>query len=47
MSRFGFIAAAVSLMSILSVACDKDESLGEWWQGEQDRIALVHQVELK
>ncbi|MGL5017483.1 MAG: hypothetical protein ACRDBP_05080 [Luteolibacter sp.] len=47
MSRFGFIPAAVSLISILSVACDKDESLSEWWQGEQDRIALVHQVELK
>lgn len=35
------------MVSLLSVGCKKDQSQAEWWQGEQERIALLHQVELK
>ena len=36
-----------TLVAVLSVGCKNDQSQAEWWQGEQERIALMHQVELK
>ncbi len=35
------------MASLLSVGCHKDQAQAEWWQGEQERIALVQQIELK
>ncbi len=32
---------------LLSVSCQRSEDQAEWWQGEQERITLSHQVELK
>ncbi len=42
-----FLVTAITMASLLSVGCHKDQAEAEWWQGEQERIALVHQVELK
>jgi hypothetical protein len=42
-----FLVMATALVAMLSVGCKKDQIQAEWWQGEQERIALSHQVELK
>ena len=41
----GIVALAVAVF--FSVSCQRNENQAEWWQGEQERIALSHQVELK
>jgi hypothetical protein len=39
--------AALGLGLVLSVSCHTDEGRVEWWQAEQERIALSHLLELK
>jgi hypothetical protein len=39
--------AALGLGLVLSVSCHTDEDRVEWWQAEQERIALSHLLELK
>ena len=38
---------ALAVAVFFSVSCQRNENQAEWWQGEQERIALSHQVELK
>ena len=45
MKPSGILALTVAVF--FSVSCQRDENQAEWWQGEQERIALSHQVELK
>jgi hypothetical protein len=42
-----FLLTSITAASLLSVSCHKDQTEAEWWQGEQGRIRLVHQLELK
>lgn len=37
---------ALWLAIFFSVSCKRSEDQAEWWQGEQERIALSHEVEL-
>lgn len=39
--------AAVIVAVILAAGCGKHQDLAGWWQGEQQRIELSHQLELK
>jgi hypothetical protein len=41
------LCAAVAAAVSLSVSCEKDRSQAEWWQGEQERIEVSQQLELK
>lgn len=43
----GFLLTAITMASLSSVGCHKDQAQAEWWQGEHARITLVHQVELE
>ena len=38
---------ALGVVVLFSASCQRNENQAEWWQGEQERIALSHQVELK
>jgi hypothetical protein len=37
---------ALGVAVLFSVSCQRNENQAEWWQGEQERITLNHQVEL-
>jgi mRNA-degrading endonuclease YafQ of YafQ-DinJ toxin-antitoxin module len=39
--------AAVIVAALLAVGCGKNQDQAGWWQGEQQRIELSHQLELK
>ena len=39
--------AAVTVAALVIVGCEKNQDLTAWWQGEQQRIELRHQLELK
>ena len=41
------LAATMIIVAFQTTACQKNESQAGWWQAEQERIELSHQVELK
>jgi hypothetical protein len=45
--RTGPSLVALAAGVFLSVSCDRGSSQAEWWQGEQERIGLSQQLELK
>jgi hypothetical protein len=45
--RTGASFVALAAGAFLSVSCNRGPSQAEWWQGEQERIGLSQQLELK
>jgi hypothetical protein len=41
------LCVAITAAVLFSVGCEKGQNQAEWWQGEQERIELNHQLELK
>jgi hypothetical protein len=41
------LGIAASLVVLLSSGCEKSSTRAEWWQGEQQRLELTHQLALK
>jgi hypothetical protein len=44
--RSGCFSAATAAAALISVSCQRSHSRTEWWQGEQERIALNQQLAL-
>jgi hypothetical protein len=40
------VTVALGVAVLFSASCQRNENQAEWWQGEQERIELSHQVEL-
>lgn len=40
------LSSMLAFAALFSVGCERDEARAEWWNGEQERIELCHQVEL-